>query len=214
MSSALFINPINISNASAFPRHRQLSIGPIHAAKSDSLDHLQITSKQQSPAPGQTVRRRAPLSRPWDRFPTARTVQQMIDTMERIMEDPFTSEREAAAAGGLNGYRRGGRTPWEIREVDGVYKMRFDIPGMTKTDARVWVEDGMLVIKAEKQQSSTEDEKEEEWPATSFGRYGSRIALPESVVVEEIRAEVRDGVLYVTVPKAEPKSNVVDVNVQ
>ncbi|CAL9058822.1 unnamed protein product [Musa banksii] len=77
----------------------------------------------------------------------------MMETMERIMDDPLGySVTSSPSVGGEEfggGYRRG-RTPWEIKEGEGVYKMRFDMPGMTKNDVKVWVEERMLVIKAEK----------------------------------------------------------------
>lgn len=142
----------------------------------------------------------------WDRFPTARTVQQMMDTMERIMEDPSTYPAVREEGGG--GYRRG-RTPWEIKEGENEYKMRFDMPGMTKKDVRVCVEEKMLVVKAEKQA-----EEEEEWSPKSYGRYSSRIALPENIEMEKIKAEVKDGVLYLSIPKAKTSSKVLDIDVQ
>uniref|UniRef100_A0A1D1YM18 25. heat shock protein, chloroplastic n=1 Tax=Anthurium amnicola TaxID=1678845 RepID=A0A1D1YM18_9ARAE len=155
----------------------------------------------------------------WDRFPTARTVQQMIETMERIMEDPFAYS--GTSFPNLNGdddgvsYRRG-RTPWEIKEAEDEYKMRFDMPGMTKKDVKVWVEDNMLIVKAEKlsKKSKEDGEEEEGWSAKSYGRYNSRIVLPDNVMMEKIKAEVKDGVLYITIPKASTLSKVVDINVQ
>ncbi|KAI7987263.1 hypothetical protein LOK49_LG13G01895 [Camellia lanceoleosa] len=86
--------------------------------------------------------------RVWDRFPIARTVQQMMETMERMMEDPFvyTSEWPSSTLTETGGYNRG-RTPWEIKEGEGEYKMRFNMPGMTKDDVKVYVEEKMLVVK-------------------------------------------------------------------
>lgn len=115
------------------------------------------------------------------------------------------------------GYSRG-RTPWEIKEGEGVYKMRFDMPGMTKEDVKVWVEDNMLVIKSEKEAKKKENgasqEGEEEWSAKSYGKYSCRIALPENVQFEKIKAEVKDGVLYIAIPKATSSSKVLDISVQ
>lgn len=94
----------------------------------------------------------------------------------------------------------GARTPcWEIKEGEGQHKMRFDMPGMTKEDMKIYVEDTMLVIRAEKAASRDGEGKETEegWPATSYGRYSTRIALLENVAAEKIEAEVKDGVLYV-----------------
>ncbi|KAK9117430.1 hypothetical protein Sjap_016377 [Stephania japonica] len=194
----------------------------------DSLDYLQRASKAQPPKKG-TPQGPQPQVAPiglWDRFPTARTVQQMMDTMERIMEDPlaYSSTWPSAAMPreDYGGYRRG-RTPWEIKEMKNEYKMRFDVPGMTKEDVKVWVEEKMLVVKAEKVSKSGEvgadsagsdEDGGADWSPKSYGRYSSRIALPENVEIEKIKAEVRDGVLYISLPKADASSKIVDINVQ
>lgn len=144
----------------------------------------------------------------------------MMETMERMMEDPFaysgTWPSPLPSRG--DGYSQG-RTPWEIKEGESEYKMRFDMPGMTKEDVRVWVEEKMLVVKAEKSpkrtaENAVAEEEGEEWSAKSYGRYSSRIALPENVEFEKIRAEVRDGVLYITIPKANSSGKILDINVQ
>ena len=110
--------------------------------------------------------------------------------------------------------------PWqnagEIKEGEGEYKMRFDMPGMTNEDVKVWVEEKMLVVEAEKlpKKKSGGEEDEGEWSAKSYGRYSSRIALPENVQFEKIKAEVKDGVLHITIPKASSSSRVLNINVE
>lgn len=146
----------------------------------------------------------------WDRFPTARTVQQMMETMERITDDPFDYSGEWPSPAGTFGR---GRTPWEIKEGETEYKMRFDMPGMTKEDVRVWVEEKMLVVKAEKKEEQGGG-GDKEWSAKSYGKYSCRISLPENVQLEKIKAEVKDGVLYITIPKASTTSKILDINVE
>lgn len=157
----------------------------------------------------------------WDRFPSARTVQQMLDTMDRLIEDPITFTNTWRTPLPDNGgeYMRG-RTPWEIKETEGEYKMRFDMPGMTKDDVKLWIEEKMLVIKAEKVFNTKDGgengavEHEGEWSAKSYGKYSSRIALPANIEFEKIKAEVKDGVLYITIPKASSSSNIMNINVE
>ncbi|XP_061990689.1 small heat shock protein, chloroplastic-like [Rosa rugosa] len=193
----------------------------------DNLDHLQrVTKQHQQPQQNQSKKRVAPTPPVglWDRFPTARTVQQMMETMERMMDDPLVySGQSGVWAPPLptetGGYGRG-RTPWEIKEAETEYKMRFDMPGMTKEDVKVWVEEKMLVVKAEKAVKKKdgggveEEEQGEEWSVRSYGKYSSRIALPENIQFEKIKAEVKDGVLYITIPKAMSSTKILDINVQ
>lgn len=143
-----------------------------------------------------------------------------METMERIMDDPFaySGTWPSPLPSGGDGYSRG-RTPWEVKEGESEYKMRFDMPGMTKEAVRLWVEEKVLVVKAEKSpkrtaENAVAEEEEEEWSAKSYGRYSSRIALPENVEFEKIRAEVKDGVLYITIPKASSRGKILDINVQ
>ncbi|KAI7987814.1 hypothetical protein LOK49_LG13G02321 [Camellia lanceoleosa] len=201
-------NPLLVALFSPQLMHKNLS------RDEEVLDEV-YASNGSKPAPDYS----RPKRRLWDRFPIARTVQQMMETMERMMEDPFvyTSEWPSPTLTETGGYSRR-RTPWKIKEREGEYKMRFNMPGMTKDDVKVYVEEKMLVVKAEKMtkdRNGQESEVEnEEWSAKSQGRYSSRVALPENVEFEKIKAEVKDGVLYITIPKASGTSKVLDINVQ
>ncbi|KAI3696463.1 hypothetical protein L1987_79479 [Smallanthus sonchifolius] len=190
-------------------------------AQSTNGDHLQrasIKTLQQK----QPIKKRPAQAPPiglWDRFPTARTVQQMMDTMERLMEEPPSYGGAWGSQGESTSSYSRGRTPWEIKEGEEDYKLRFDMPGMTKEDVKVWVEEKMLVLKAEKLQKDKNGEggleaiDEGKWSAKSYGKYSFRIALPENIQFEKIKAEVRDGVLYVTIPKAPVTSKSLDIHV-
>jgi HSP20 family protein len=59
-----------------------------------------------------------------------------------------------------------------------------------------------------------EGEEEEAWPAASFGQYRTRVELLENVDMERICAEVRDGLLYLTIPKLTAGGKVVNIQVQ
>ncbi|OAY32380.1 small heat shock protein, chloroplastic [Manihot esculenta] len=202
------------------------SLKAMAADSRENLDHLQRASKhQQQTQPKKRVAPVAPVGL-WDRFPTARTVHQMLESMERMMEDPiaYSSGWPSAPQSPINGSGYGGgRTPWEIKEGESAYKMRFDMPGMTKEDVKVWVEEKMLIVKAEKvpkkksnggKNGEEEEEEEEEWSAKSYGKYSSRIALPEDIQFENFKAEVKDGVLYITIPKARTTGKILDIHVQ
>jgi HSP20 family protein len=105
----------------------------------------------------------------------------------------------------------------KVREDEEVYRLRFEVPGLGKDDVRVTVEDGALVIRGEKMVRDEHggDDGDEWWSASSYGCYHASLLLPEDARADGITAEVKNGVLYVAVPRAPGRErNVTEVEVQ
>ncbi|KAM3258249.1 hypothetical protein ACQJBY_050164 [Aegilops geniculata] len=244
MLQAVVSNPQPVAaslGAPCRPGRGSVRVRSTRNGSADNLDHLRrpptATARQPrqgnvNPAPRRRVIQTTPFGL-WDSFPDARTLDQMMRTMERIMDEeeeddgrrPFVVPAAAVSRSptARRADDRRGRTPWEIKERSGDYLVRFDMPGMTREDVRVSVQDRTLVVVAEKAarqeeadgEKGKDDEEEEAWPAASYGRYRTRVELPENVEVERIAAEVRDGVLYLNIPKVSPSGDkVVSIQVQ
>lgn len=135
-----------------------------------------------------------------DPFVPRSTVSQLLNMMDSMIEGPFQSS--ARSSGGI---RRG----WEAREDTDALYLRIDMPGLGKENVKVSAEQGTLVIKGEGEVEAGEEE--------SRRRYSTRIDLaPEIYELDSIRAEMRNGVLKVVVPKAkqEERKDVFRVNVE
>lgn len=78
-----------------------------------------------------------------------------------------------------------------------------DLPGFKKEDIEVWVENGDLVIRAERKEEEEEKEKNYIRRERRYGRIYRRIGLPADVDVENIKASYNNGVLEIIVPKTE-----------
>lgn len=89
----------------------------------------------------------------------------------------------------------------DISETDGEYLIRAALPGVKKEDAKVLVEDGMLTLSGERQQQ--EEQKGEKFHKVEsfYGSFSRSFALPEAIDEKAIRADSKDGVLTVHVPK-------------
>ncbi len=88
----------------------------------------------------------------------------------------------------------------EVNETDREVRITAEVPGMSEKDVELTVEDGILTLRGEKK-SETAD-KDRGYSERFYGRFERRIALPGGVDDKEARAEFRDGVLTVTIPKS------------
>jgi HSP20 family protein len=81
--------------------------------------------------------------------------------------------------------------------------VRAEVPGMKKEDIEISLHEGFLVIsgerKGQEKQEGAEIYRSERW----LGRFNRTISLPCSVVPDKIKATYTDGILTVSLPKAE-----------
>jgi HSP20 family protein len=89
----------------------------------------------------------------------------------------------------------------DIVESEKAYEITADLPGMDEKNIEVRVADGVLTIKAEKQEEKEEKKKDYHLQERSFGSFQRSFDLPESVDSDKIEASFKKGVLTVTLPK-------------
>ena len=89
-----------------------------------------------------------------------------------------------------------------------------ELPGMRKEDIDVSLQDGMLTIAGERQSSVGEGENTERSERFS-GKFRRSITLPTGVDASKVSASYKDGILTVTLPKAEEaKPKKVEVSIE
>lgn len=152
----------------------------------------------------------AGLLDPWS---SMRSMRQMLDTMDRIFEDAMTFPGRNLGGGGGGGEIR---TPWDIKDEEHEVRMRFDMPGLSKEDVKVSVEDDVLVIKGEHHKNEEGGGGEEDsWSSSkSYSSYDTRLRLPDNCEKDKVKAELKNGVLYITIPKTKVERKVIDVEIQ
>jgi len=87
------------------------------------------------------------------------------------------------------------------REDEKAYHIEVDLPGVKKEDIHVDISDGVLTISGERKFKKETKEKDYYKVESSFGKFERSFRLPEDVNDEEIKAESKDGVLEITLPK-------------
>jgi HSP20 family protein len=145
------------------------------------------------------------LSR-WDPF---RGMSSLQDQVNRLFEDAHRT----------GGGSESSLTSWapavDIHETENELVVTADLPGMNEKDLDVRVENNLLTIRGERKMESSVNEENFLRVERSYGSFSRSFALPNTINTEEIKADYRNGVLTVKLPKREEtKPRQVKVNIQ
>ena len=91
----------------------------------------------------------------------------------------------------------------DVAETDENYTVHVDVPGMNKEDLDINFQDGMLTISGERKSEVKEEKENFVRMERSTGRFYRSFRLPKQIDADRIGATYTDGVLTLTVPKAE-----------
>ncbi len=89
----------------------------------------------------------------------------------------------------------------DISETGEEYLIRAALPAVKKEDVKVTVDDGMLTLSGERRQQAEPKDEKFHKVESYYGSFSRSFALPDAVDQAAIRAESKDGVLTIHVPK-------------
>jgi HSP20 family protein len=87
----------------------------------------------------------------------------------------------------------------DAREVGDSLRFEAELPGLKKDDLDITLEDGVLTIAAEYKQIEKQENDKYHIRERRHGRYQRTFRLPETADAENVTADLKDGVLTVTV---------------
>jgi HSP20 family protein len=94
----------------------------------------------------------------------------------------------------------------DVVEKDNVYLITMEVPGLSKDDVRIALEKDILTISGEKKLEQVEGDKERyHIRERKYGAFERKFRIPNDVDVNKINAEFTNGVLTMTLEKAEEK---------
>jgi HSP20 family protein len=132
---------------------------------------------------------------PWTRRlprPLERVENEFAELMERLFnpEEPFNGLEKFAPKS-------------NFAEMEEAYEVTVELPGMKPEEFNVEVKNGELWVTGEKKEEKEEKGKTWHRVERRYGEFRRIFALPAEVKEEEVKAEYKEGVLRITVPKAE-----------
>jgi len=94
----------------------------------------------------------------------------------------------------------------DISEDEKSFIIKADLPEVKKEDIKVTVEHGYLTLSGERKFEKEEEDKKKKYHRIerSYGSYTRSFALPSNVDGSAVKADFKDGVLQVILPKIKP----------
>jgi HSP20 family protein len=124
------------------------------------------------------------------------------DRLSRLFDGFLLPARRGDARGSEEGL---GLAEWmpavDITETPKSYLIKSDIPDVKKEDIKVTLQNGVLRISGERRMEKDEKDKRHHRIERSFGSFVRMFTLPEDASSDGVKAECKDGVLTVTVPR-------------
>jgi HSP20 family protein len=101
----------------------------------------------------------------------------------------------------------------DVQRCNGSLVVSAELPGLKKEEVKVEVTDDTITIEGERKREHKEDHEGYHRYERSYGRFFRSIPLPEGARGDQAKAELKDGVLKVTLPVAETvkKAKQVDI---
>jgi HSP20 family protein len=137
----------------------------------------------------------------WEPF---RDLARIQDEMSRLFDDRLFRAGESV-----------GWTPaCDIYEDEEGVSLRFELAGVDPKDVDVRFENGVLTVKGERKLEREDKRENYHRVERQYGTFTRSFSLPGSVDAEKIRAESRNGVLTIVLPKkAEAKPRAIQVKI-
>lgn len=124
----------------------------------------------------------------------------MMDTFKNEMNKLFDT---FSGLGGDESAFRGWMPPLDVSETNENVIVKAEIPGVDPKEINISVKDDTLTIKGEKKGGKEEKGKNYHFTERRYGSFTRSVLLPVSVKYEDAKAEYKDGILEITLPKEE-----------
>jgi HSP20 family protein len=132
----------------------------------------------------------------WDPF---RDLNMLQERMNRLFDD---------AGGGIRRSEEPSSTTiWspavDIYETEGEIVVQAELPGMDRKDINLHLENNVLTIRGDRQFKKETKEDNYHRIERSYGGFSRSFSIPTTVDEDKIRADYKDGVLKIALPKKE-----------
>jgi len=123
-------------------------------------------------------------------FSPMREITHLHNTIDRLFDDAWSSPDKVLSLPTINVYEKGSQVI-----------VKADVPGVKEEDLSIEVGEDYLMLKGERKTEEEIEEKNFFRKEVSYGSFARTIGLPAEVNENKAEAELKDGMLTVTLPK-------------
>jgi HSP20 family protein len=124
--------------------------------------------------------------------PRSGLLEEIEDAMSRLWDEGPSGSTFGASVPSL-----------DVSETDKSVEVKLDLPGITAKEIDIQLNDNLLTVSGERKEEQEKKGKTFHRVERRYGSFSRSITLPCKVQEDEVAAEYRDGVLSITLPKAE-----------
>ncbi len=130
----------------------------------------------------------------WEPF---RDVMTLRDAMDKLFEDSFVRPARMWAEEGF------GMLPLDVFQTDNDVVVKASLPGFKPEEVDISITGDTLTIKGERKEEKEEKEKDYLMKERYYGSFSRTVTLPVEIQSDKSEATFENGVLTLTMPKAE-----------
>ena len=137
--------------------------------------------------------------------------REVDDVFDRFFADAFRRWPRATVEGRAS-------ADWapaaDVTETEGEYLIKAELPEVRKEDVSLSVQDGVLTLTGERKQEKRDDNEKVHRLERFHGSFARRFSLPEDADEQSIKAESKDGVILIHIPKhkvVQPQARQIEV---
>ena len=93
----------------------------------------------------------------------------------------------------------------EINETDKAFKVTAAVPGFKPEEIEISVKDQTLILSGKTETKTKKEEENTVYSEWRSNRFFRQLELPAEVEADKVKANLKDGILHLTLPKAAPR---------
>lgn len=134
------------------------------------------------------------MSNEMESWKPLREVVSLRDAMDRLFEDSIITPRGGVAMPKI-----------DIKDKKDSIEVRAELPGIKEEDIEVEISDGVMTISGDKKEEKEEKDEGYYYRESHSGSFTRSFNLPSDVKEDRAEAGMKNGILFISLPKIEPK---------